>query len=406
MYPDPDANKNDLVKHTYAATALLYRQTESGGMEMRCTSTAFEKTDKGYLFVTAAHCSAEDDTQHERVEAVKTRFYITFDEKEDKKFYPAKFLMAGYQHKGDDFSVFSVETSDEFPTVPLGDEHLDEAGDTVVNVASPRGLGKQVFHGWISSPYVDRPVVEDEVNWQGVMLLQIQSGPGSSGSAIISTKQNAIIGFLVGTYGENVFVMPVSRFKKFRQDVLDGKYKYFNKDAVVEAASKPASSAAKPKGNECLGIYGNLLQWVDCVAPPAEPWVNPAIYEPQPRHLEKYALPQSTPVKSGTTATIDASCTMHNWGEEVVHMDTKKVEQKDYWMVDCAVKYKGKRVWTGPLKVTDPTDLYTVVKEVNEFRNKRSLEIVEEYKKGGDKTLSGDCTDKSANQPVTCSSEK
>jgi S1-C subfamily serine protease len=223
----------DLVKQVYSSTALLYRQTESGGMEMTCTATAFEKTAKGYLFATASHCVGEADKVHERVEVVKTRFYLTFDEKSDKKFYPATLEMAGYQPKGDDFSIFSVETNDPISIVPLGDEHLEEAGADVINIASPRGLGRQVFHGFISSLYVDRPVVEEDINWQGVMLLQIQSGPGSSGSAIVSVKQSAIVGFLVGVYGENTFVMPVSRFKAFRQEVLDGKYKYFKKDAIV-----------------------------------------------------------------------------------------------------------------------------------------------------------------------------
>jgi S1-C subfamily serine protease len=226
-----------LAKHTYSATALLYRQTESGGMEMTCTATAFEKSEKGYLFATASHCVGEADKLHERVEVVKTRFYLTFDEKADKKFYPATLEMAGYQPKGDDFSIFSVETADEISIVPLGDEHQDEAGAEVLNIASPNGLGKQIFHGFISSLYVDRPVVEDDINWQGVMLLQIQSGPGSSGSAIVSAKQQAIIGFLVGHYGENTFVMPVSRFKTWRQAVTDGKYKYFNKDSITEAHS-------------------------------------------------------------------------------------------------------------------------------------------------------------------------
>ncbi len=224
----------DLIKYIYSATALLYQQSADGGMHMDCTATAFEKTEKGYLFATASHCVGETDKDHERVEVTKTRFYITFDEKEEKKFYPAQVIMAGYQPKGDDFSILSIETGDIIPLVPLGDEKLEEAGSAVVNVASPNGLGKQAFHGYISSPFVDRPVIEEDINWQGVMLLQIQSGPGSSGSAIISAKQEAVIGFLVGHFGENTFVMPVSRFRAFRKAVEDGKYRYFKKEQVED----------------------------------------------------------------------------------------------------------------------------------------------------------------------------
>ena len=240
--------QQDLIKHVYASTALLYGQTQSGGMDMFCTVTAFEKNETGYLFVTASHCVGTSDQVHERVEITKTQFFITFDElKTDKKFYPAKVEMAGYQPVGDDFSILSIETKDDIPLVPLGDEKLEEAGLPVINVASPDGLGKQVFHGTISSLYVDRPVIEEDINWRGVMLLQIQSGPGSSGSAIVSVKQNQIIGFLVGHFGDNTFVMPVSRFKTFRQAVLDKKYKYFNRDSVIEVTGRNSISAPTPK---------------------------------------------------------------------------------------------------------------------------------------------------------------
>jgi S1-C subfamily serine protease len=200
------------------------------------------------LFVTASHCVSESDETHERVDVMKTQFFITFYEKSaDKKFYKAKLLMAVYQPKGDDFSILSVDTTDTIPVVSLGDEKLDETGLPIINVASPNGLGKQVFHGSISSLYVDRPFIQEDINWQGVMLLQVQLGPGSSGSAIVSTKQEAIIGFLVGHQGGNSFAMPVSRFKVFRQAVLDGKYKYFNKDSYNEVIPATKGAAAVPK---------------------------------------------------------------------------------------------------------------------------------------------------------------
>jgi len=118
------AENTPLINKTYQSTALLYKQSEDGGMHMTCTATAFEKVKptkdikNGYLFVTASHCVGEDDTQHERVQVVKTNFYITFDEAADKKFRPARLIAAGYQHRGDDFAIFEVDTDEIWPITP------------------------------------------------------------------------------------------------------------------------------------------------------------------------------------------------------------------------------------------------------------------------------------------------
>jgi S1-C subfamily serine protease len=211
------------------ATALLYSQDESGGLRMHCTATAFEKTEDVYQFVTAAHCIGEDDPEKEKVAAFhNTSFYITFDESGIKTFHRAKVHSVGYQHRGDDFAVFEVESDEKWPTTPIGDEQLEEEGNEVLNVASPLGLGLQVFHGSISKLKLDRPVVQGDINWKDSMLLQMPgTDGGSSGSSIISPKQEAIIAFLVGTIGNTtITAIPVSRFKTFLQMTLDGKYRW------------------------------------------------------------------------------------------------------------------------------------------------------------------------------------
>lgn len=46
------------------AAAILYRQNESGGMEMVCSATAVDSApDKGTIFLTAAHCVTEARTE-------------------------------------------------------------------------------------------------------------------------------------------------------------------------------------------------------------------------------------------------------------------------------------------------------------------------------------------------------
>lgn len=218
----------DMAKH---AVGLLYSQDESGGMNMRCTATAFEKIPQGYLFVTAAHCIGADDTDKERsASPFKISFFITFDEaKVEKRFFPATPVWVGYQSRGEDLAVFSVETKEDWPTLTIGDEKLIVDGAQYWNIASPLGLGRQVFEGVVSSVYLDRPLVQGDINWQGTLVLQ-QAGVngGSSGSALIHKEQRAIIGFLVGTVGgSTIIAIPVSRFTAVNIAVKAGKYKWW-----------------------------------------------------------------------------------------------------------------------------------------------------------------------------------
>lgn len=218
-----------LVDKAQAAAVLLYSQTDDGSLRMHCTATAFEKTAKGYLFVTAAHCVGEDRQSKERsADPTKAEYYVTFDPKGTKAFYPAHPVFVGYQSNGDDFAVFEVETTEHWQTIPLGDEKKEKDGSAIINVASPLGLGKQVFHGYISKLEIDRPLVEGSINWKGAMFLSIDAGPGSSGSSVIAVDQRAIVGFLVGTVGgKNVVAIPVSRFVTVRAKIAKGGYPYW-----------------------------------------------------------------------------------------------------------------------------------------------------------------------------------
>jgi hypothetical protein len=58
------------------------------------------------------------------------------------------------------------------------------------------------------------------------MLVEIGSAGGSSGSAIVSENQHAIVGFLVGGTNSTIgaIIIPVSRFKTFEAAVKAGKY--------------------------------------------------------------------------------------------------------------------------------------------------------------------------------------
>ena len=130
---------------------------------------------------------------------------------------------------GDDFSLFEVTTAEHFEITPLGDSDKLVYGDTVIDVSGALGMGKQFFEGYVSETHLDRPPLNaGTVQWTDIMLIQIGGGPGSSGSAIVSVPQNAIVGFLVGSDGEGdigKICVPVAKFAAFVKAVDAGTYK-------------------------------------------------------------------------------------------------------------------------------------------------------------------------------------
>jgi hypothetical protein len=236
----PDA---DFVKSTfYPATTLLYAQDEEGTMKMRCTATAIEKNKTGYVFVTAAHCGCEDSVEAHTVSPEKAFFFVTADSEADKRFLIANPIACGYRHAGDDFFLLQVDTQIAFPVVELGDD--PQIMEAVVNVASPLGIGKQVFLGTVSSPSLNRPIIEDEINWTHAFLLELfGTDGGSSGSAVVCLSQHKICGFVVGASNKtSIIAMPVSRLKKMMAELKAGTYKHWisDPDAVSEDVIKTA----------------------------------------------------------------------------------------------------------------------------------------------------------------------
>jgi len=217
------------------AVGLLYSQDQSGSMRMACTATAYERIKTGYRFVTAAHCIGSDNRDKELSASAETPFFITFDEHAEKTFWPAEPVFIGYQSRGEDFAVFEVETTKHWPVIPLGDEQHEVIPALYWNIASPLGLGKQVFSGSVTSLDLDRPVKQNDINWQHSLVLQ-QAGVngGSSGSALVSQTQRTIIGFLVGSIGESTIVaIPVSRFRVALKAWQEKRYRWYRPKEVL-----------------------------------------------------------------------------------------------------------------------------------------------------------------------------
>jgi S1-C subfamily serine protease len=207
----------ELEAAAWAASGLLYRQNTNGDMEMQCTVAAFAREGKIVFLITAAHCVLNDNG---RVPDGNP-FFVTRDEDGEKLFVPVRVLYVGKKEKGQDFAELAItDTGAAWGVLPLGDERLERIGSPVLTVAAPLGYGKQLFLGSVSALKLIRPSVVEEqgINWSGMLLLDVTIGHGSSGSAVVSVKQRAIIGVLVGlvcddgSNGQFAVAAPISRF--------------------------------------------------------------------------------------------------------------------------------------------------------------------------------------------------
>jgi S1-C subfamily serine protease len=238
------SNSTYIKETLYPAVGLLYLQDAEGGLRMRCTATAIDLKAGVTTFVTAAHCGCTDNAEKKQVTPERgANFYITGDDPDDKAFEKAAVVGCGYRHKGDDFMLLEVKSKKNFPTVRLGSD--PDLLDSVVNIASPLGLGKQAFLGSVASPSLERPVIEGDINWEHVVTLQMFGvNGGSSGSAVICLNQQAICAFVVGSIeGTTMTAMPVSRLKLLIEALKNNKYKYW----VADPDAIPDHPADVPK---------------------------------------------------------------------------------------------------------------------------------------------------------------
>lgn len=221
------------------AVVVLYGEMDDSSKHMFCTGTVFEHIGNKYRIVTAAHCVSDDDLLRSKAAAMPLRWYVSFEgDKEDGSLLEVRLVGVGFQTNGDDFAVLELQSDKKFPVIPLSLTD-PSVGEEFVNVASPMGLGKQLFYGQVSSDPLKVPIVNGTINWRENVLVQTQSGPGASGSSIIDRCTGKIIGILVGSIAypnrgtPNVVVVPVSRFRKFYDGIKNGSYKYFDKDPTT-----------------------------------------------------------------------------------------------------------------------------------------------------------------------------
>lgn len=201
------------ISNVVEAVNPLYVKFEDGSIHFDCTTTVFQKTGTGYLALTAKHCVAQFSD-----------FFIMVDPKSDAPYLRAELLTTGDDI---DVAILSFNTTADLPVIPLGDERFNNLGDEVVNVAMPMNLGKLLFHGYIAEMVLS-DAITDPMH-RGNMGLQLPAAGGSSGSAVIDPKQEAIIGVLVAIYvprnGGVILTtcVPVSKVREVLMDYTTGR---------------------------------------------------------------------------------------------------------------------------------------------------------------------------------------
>ncbi|MBN1585473.1 trypsin-like peptidase domain-containing protein [Candidatus Uhrbacteria bacterium] len=254
---NPNVNVRPIERKVMDAVAILYARNDSGSMQMMCTATAYEKTRGKYRFVTASHCVAEDHFLIKKSELAPATWFLSLDTpgNEKQEFYPAKVLRAGYQSSGNDFAVLEAMIDREIPVVPAA-KTGPKTGEEIVNIAAPYGLGKQIFRGHVIKDRIDRNLEYHSpffsINWTGGTLLQMPTGGGASGLAIVSRDRKEIVAILVGYYGNLTVALPIDRFNEFKKGLGKGKRKGDTEDLLLDLFGNARNSTERSQAPETM----------------------------------------------------------------------------------------------------------------------------------------------------------
>jgi len=195
------------------ASFALYVE-KNGEQHFTCTATAYEKIKGGYLLISAGHCIDGRDN---------LKFSVRTDVNDALPYMPVKVVKYALTEKLD-FSILEFDTNDKYPTIQIGSEEDLAVGDAIENVSFALGIAKQFNNGYVATDLLHSN--EETSGYSSMWLLnhflvEVDGGPGSSGSAIVSKDKHQIVGLLVaGMRGEQIghCIIPMSEFYAFRAD--------------------------------------------------------------------------------------------------------------------------------------------------------------------------------------------
>ena len=212
-----------LEKQMYAATGRLYLENPEQPGEWRdiCTIWNVAKTADGYEAVTASHCITLADRYTAEESAKTLHFKATYNEPIDGLTPPElndiRIIAVGSDNTLEDFALIDVKTNQKLPVLKLGNSDDIKNGDKVLNCSVPFGGPiKGIYDGIISATVLRLPDTPEFAGIGGTIVFQSAGpAPGSSGSAVLSVKQGAVIGVLVRDGAIGVLADPVNLLKAF-----------------------------------------------------------------------------------------------------------------------------------------------------------------------------------------------
>lgn len=147
-----------------------------------CTATVIKREDDAYLALTAGHCIEQ---------SMLDKYYVSDLIEDEPVLRHAKVLKSEFDDRYD-YAVIEFTSSRDYPVVELNgkEDGPPEIGTELLNVNFSYGLGKQVVRGVVTSGLVN---VDD---MKKRYLTTLQTGPGSSGSAVVDAKTGKIVGVL------------------------------------------------------------------------------------------------------------------------------------------------------------------------------------------------------------------
>jgi Trypsin-like peptidase domain len=209
-----------LARQAYDATGTLYAISPKDGKVHRlCTIWNVKKIADGYEAVSASHCATVADEYPKG----DLTFSVSYDDPQTNDDghiipvdrVPARLIAFGNDNAADDVSLWDIETKEKLPVLPLGESNDLAIGEKVLNASIPfEGIDKSVYTGYISQTALKStvPILDGKIHTEIA-----GTGPGSSGSAILSVKQKAVVGILVlGAQDEvTTLCVPVDVLKEF-----------------------------------------------------------------------------------------------------------------------------------------------------------------------------------------------
>lgn len=207
------------------ATAVVYGIADGDKPATFCTATAFEKKNGAYLFLTASHCLVELNRNKNIVSISPRTWYLSLDYEESfasrdpEKMFPVKIVAVGNPALGYDMAVLEVVLNKPITTIPLAFSD-PKAGEPIINVGAPADRKKQLFRGHVRTEKFGHSIITWRgFRWRDAVILDMSAGAshdGTSGSAIISEKDQSVVGILVGRrFAGKEVALPVSQFRDF-----------------------------------------------------------------------------------------------------------------------------------------------------------------------------------------------